>query len=309
MGRAIRSVAAAGLGAAVVVGGVVGAGPASAGEGSGTPAVAGAEFDPMYTHDVFEIGADHHVIGWGPSIYVPILRYDLGGEATEGVAAVLRSGRETVLTRGTDGAVWYAERNGTGAWSGWRSLGGRIVGRPAVMAVGGLSVVAVRGTDGFLYDRERNGLSWSPRWRKVGRQVRGSVALGKGRAGAAFTAYAEGSDGRLRMATRAGTSGAAWAGWTALPEAPSGGRFVNDPGADPYSTVLLIRGNDSACWAYDADGAQHWQLLGGLFTTGFAAISQQDPGSSRGIFLFGRGRNSMLYTAVLGEFTDWHRLR
>jgi hypothetical protein len=329
MSYLIRSSAAVGFGVAMVLAAGATAPPASARTsghgvpvalaqqstvafanpgGIGSPAVAGDEFSPTYTRDVFEIGTDHRIVGWRLVVSSVTRRDDVGGYATEGVAAVVQGTRETVFTRGSDGAVWYRERIGTGSWGPWRSLGGRIVGRPAAMRVGTLTALAVRGTNGYLYDRERNNLSWSSQWRRVNSQLRGSVALGKGLGAAAFTAYGEGPDGHLWTSTRPGTPGANWTPGASLPDAPAGGRYNSDPAADPYSTVLLVRGNETACWVYNADGNQRWQLLGGLFSSGFAAITEQDPGSSRGTFLYGRGRNGKLYQGWLTAFAHWQPL-
>jgi hypothetical protein len=291
--------AAAGFGVAVLVGGVLLAQPASAAVtnpgGIGSPAVVAGVGPGTYPQDVFEIGLDHQVVRWHTAdTRMQVTGWEtLGGYATDGVAAVLQGERETVFTRGRDGAVWYRERTGTAPWGGWQSLGGRILGRPTAMLAGDLVVVAVRAPNGAMYDRDRTVSGWTPRWRLVGGQLLGSPALGA--VGySVFAAFAVGRDSRLWLTTRADSVLDTWAPWRRLPDPPARVTVNGDPGAIPTAGVVFVRGQDGSCWMYDSGAWPAWRPLGGRFSSGFAG----DMGQDLTLFIYGRGTNGKLYYQV-----------
>ena len=219
----------------------------------------------------------------------PSQRYSIGGYATSGPAAVLAGdGWTIVVVRGRDGAVWLTQRQRTGPWPRWQSLGGRTTDRPALgFGAAGLTV-SVRGTDGVLWERERSaGGTWGS-WRSTGRRIVGGPGAGS---------YRD-PEGRIwRWQASPGQ-------WTQLPAMPGGLRPVSEPFTfDHFSAGVLIRGSDGQCWSYELGFG--WSSLGGQFVSGFAAVSQSD-GVVGGVWIYGRGTNGKLYQ--LGTGPTWRQL-
>lgn len=172
------------------------------GQISARPAVAATGYGRVH---VYVRGADGSVwqrwagpggfgSGWTP----------LGGALAAGAApaaAALAAGSPYVVVRGTDGALWQRYYR-AGAWSGWSSLGGRVLDDPAVAATPDGLVVFAKGVDGALWGRSFTGGSWSG-WFSLG----GTLASG--------ATVAVGSDGRFDVfivATDGHTYSRAWTG-------------------------------------------------------------------------------------------------
>jgi peroxiredoxin len=76
------------------------------------------------------------------------------------------SGRVDLFVQGTDGALWH--KGGTGTWSGWQSLGGKLTSSPAATSPGNnLIDVFARGTDGAVWYKDWDGTAWSS-WQSLG---------------------------------------------------------------------------------------------------------------------------------------------
>jgi hypothetical protein len=213
MTMSIRSLAVAGLGAALLTASASVAGPAYATPipnpgGIGAPAV-GVGGDPIQPEvGIYEVASNHHVVLWGldgPGGNEARGRQDLGGYATDGVSVA-----SSVFVRGADGAVWY--RN----WRPWRSLGGRIVGRPSAVVTsdgtnGTVVTVVVRGVNGALYQRVWTRVGWSPAWQRVGGALTSSPSIAVTSGG--ILLYALGRDSQMWSATRGIGPQDQWSGW------------------------------------------------------------------------------------------------
>jgi hypothetical protein len=116
------------------------------------------------------------------------------------------------------------------------------------------------------------------------------------------TAYVEGRDGRLWTSHRGLTAQAGWSRWTPLPDSPGGRAFYSEPGADPFSAAVFVRGNDGIAWML---GENHrWVALGGRFTSGLTGLSQTvGQGTSTITRVYGRGLNGLLYYRSLSSPT------
>lgn len=250
------------------------------------------------TTDLFELDSQHHVIYLDP---ISGSRSDLGGFAVDGLAAAggTSGTAETVLIRGTDGAVWMREQVDDAVWGPWQSLGGQVNTRPAAAESGNLLLVVVRGTDGRMYERIRSGRTWSAAWQPVNARFLGALTLG--RSGDNFVVYGKGLDGRLLTATRANTPKAEWSPFTPVPA--RSGLVLTEPAVDPVAGNLYVRGTDGACWTFDpAKPSTGWRSLGGDFITGFAAFTAPQSGT----VLLGRGPDNLLYILTAGQWVIWH---
>jgi len=200
------------------------------------------------------------------SIYGQRFRWgSLGGVVFDSAAGRNEDGRIEVFARGTDGALWQiwqtAPNNG---WSGWNSMGGRIVGPHAVgrNADGRLEVFA-RGTDGALWQiwqtAPNNG--WSG-WSSMGGVVSDPVV-------------ASNADGRLEVFVK-GTDNALWHIWQTAPN--NGWSGWHSLGGSLASRVsvgrnqdgrleVFVRGTDGALWniwqTAPNSGWSGWNSMGG----------------------------------------------
>jgi hypothetical protein len=123
------------------------------------------------------------------------------------------SGRLDVFVRGTDSAVWYRWFSG-GKWSGWQSLGGRIVGEPGAASTGaGKLDLFARGTNNALWTRNYGvtGAGWSS-WASLGGTLSSSSSATVPAAGV-MTAFVLGGDGSYYYRQR--SAAGVWARWQA----------------------------------------------------------------------------------------------
>jgi hypothetical protein len=214
MATTIRSLAVAGLGAALLTASAAVAGPACAtpmpnpgGIGAPAAAMTNNTYEPEV--NIFEVASNHHVVVWhlaGMAGNEATWRTDLGGYATGGVSMAASS----VFVRGADGAAWYY--NG----QGWRFLGGRIIGYPSAVATsdethGRVVIVMVRGVNGAMYERVWTAVGWSPAWQRVGGALTSSPSVAATSAG--ILVYALGRDGQMWSSTRGSGLQGQWSGW------------------------------------------------------------------------------------------------
>ena len=185
-------------------------------------------------------------------------------------------GRLDLFAVGAGGAVWH--RWGTfGAWEGWESLGGEVVGTPAVVTWGPdrLDLFAV-GTDGRLFHKAWDGASWRPNgtgWRPLGGDVIGSptaVSWAPGR----LDVFAPHPGGGIRHINGDGES---WASWENL-----GGDVRWSPTAvswGPERLDVFVVGTDRRLFHKAWDGSDWlpgptvWRPLGGSVAGTPAAVA------------------------------------
>jgi hypothetical protein len=187
----------------------------------------------------------------------------LGGQLPAGTgpgACSWGSGRLDVFVQGTNGALYH---KGSGAWSNWENLGGKLTSSPAVASSGTNRIdVFVRGTDGAPYQRSWTGTRWSS-WAALD----GLIAQGTGPAACSW------GSGRLDVFVQ-GTNGAlyhkgsgAWSNWENL-----GGKLTSSPAAAAASSTsridVFVRGTDYSLWqkTYN-NGWSGWISLGVLSQT------------------------------------------
>ncbi len=226
--------------------------------------------------------------GWGAP-------QSLGGVLTSGPAAItIGTGTEFVDTwvfaRGTDQAVWFRSfSDGSGLWTRWASLGGKVIGAPGVTCIGpppASPVVFVRGPGNALYQRSLSGGGWVSRG---GRLASSPAGLS--------TVATNGPPGLDVFAL--GTDLAVWefnGAWHRV-----GGKSTVAPAAvrlPSGETDLFARGTDNALWmnarAPGATAWQGWHRAGGFLTSAPAA----------GVFPFSPRTLSVL--ALGGDGALWH---
>ena len=239
----------------------------------------------------------------------------LGGRLIGG-PAVVRAGAGAglaVFGRGTDNALWWTHQGGSGAWSGWQSLGGVLTSGPGAAAgvtVGFGPVAAfARGTDGAMWYRVQGpGGGWSA-WRSLG----GRLLPGTGPA-------AVNAEGNLVVAV-IGTDRHIWVfgpmgmqvyGWVDF-----GGRTGSTPGITnniaprvvPFQLVVLARGTDNALWYRQSIlpiGIQGgWTSLGGRLTSGPAAATV--PGGTSYVFVLGTDNLPWMRSGIWPTLGPWTR--
>ena len=205
--------------------------------------------------EVFVVGTDHalwHIAqtsangpwgGWA----------SLGGLITSDAAVLTYAGGNPlagsidVFALGADQALWHIYQTSPGgAWSGWTSLGGSLMGDPAVhLNTDGRVEVIVRGTDSALWDAAQtsSGGSWGS-FVSLGGFITSDPALqenGDGR----LEAFARGGDNALWHIAQT-SPGAGFAGWASL-----GGVLANSPaavGVDSGTLDVFVEGSDTALW-------------------------------------------------------------
>ncbi len=166
-------------------------------------------------------------------------------------------GRVDLVARATDGRLLHRMSSTPGAWSGWVSLGGKLLEgtAPAVAWTpsGRLDVYGV-GTDRAAWRRSRTGSGSWTEWQKVGGGTRNDL-----------TAVATGTS-EVTVAAR-GTDNAGWA--LTVPSSTSTGRWTRLGGtlaeapavvAAPRSTrpIVIGTGTDGNLWATERRADRTW---------------------------------------------------
>jgi hypothetical protein len=297
----------------VVAGCGVGAVPASAQPvgnpgGIGAPGLAavgdGSFGDPM---DVFETQTDHRVVRWSIEPDAIIRQVDLGGYSTDGVGAVRDgAGGEVVVVRGRDGAVWYQETTGNNGWTGWQSLGGRIVGHPAVAAdpagLGTGLVVVARGADGALFEQARTGSTWNLQWTRVGGRLASSASIAE--LDNSYLVYALGTDHRMRRTTRTLGASRTWSPWQTITWRDTPTHIIQpgyEPGINAHARQVSITDTTGQRYLGSLDGSSaSGGGTGQFISPTFTLTSTSTPRSDfvPGWRSVGRGRNGLLYYNV-----------
>jgi hypothetical protein len=132
--------------------------------------------------------------------------YGLGGVtlAGSGPAAVNVGGTLYVLAIRPDGSVWVnSNSTSDGAWSGWKSLGGRASGDVGVASPApGVGVVFVRGLDNAVWYNEFAGTTAgvTPGWHSLGGSLTSGVGAGSAPDGSTAVLVL-GPNGRIYLRT------------------------------------------------------------------------------------------------------------
>lgn len=143
---------------------------------------------------------------WGPW-------QDLGGVLAAGTgpaAVALGGGSVAVFVQGTTGALYQNLRSGSGRWSGWLTLGGRVLNDPAAaVPASGQPSVFVRGSTSALYENTRGSTGTWSGWFNLGGATTTGPAAAASAASSRVDVVVMGTDGRLYQRTQTGT----WSGW------------------------------------------------------------------------------------------------
>ncbi len=226
---------------------------------------------------------------------------DLGGLATSTPDVAVGSGRVDVVVRGGDQAIWH-RAHVAGAWTPWRSLGGRLASGPSVVATaGGRLDVFARGTDGAVWQRTATGGAWGA-WRSLGGALTAdpdAVSPAPGR----WDVFARGTDGALWQRTfRSG----AWGPWVGL-----GGAAASGPGVSTASGRLdvAVVGTDGVLWVRAWDGSRWsgWSSLGGLLSADPGLVRAPAGGPLHVVSAGGDGTSLYGRTAEGGAWGPWVR--
>ncbi len=184
------------------LGGDVTAPPGIAAESNGQAAVAVRGID----HAIY-VNSYSPATGWSGFSRIAGTALD----APVGVAFT-PSGDLDVFVTGINDAIWLNTRH-NGAWSGWQSLGGVVVGGPnAVMVPGGPVQVFAQGGAGVGYVNSYSGTTWSG-WKSIGGVLTSTPAAAAPASGSSWV-VGDGTDGHLWLNTY---SGGTWSGWSQLP--------------------------------------------------------------------------------------------
>lgn len=163
------------------------------------PSVAFA--DPAHW-TLFATGTDGQVVQRGTSTGWSSLGAP-GGRAVYGrpSAAVDSQGRVHVAVRSAADDVWTRDRDASGEWSPWTSLGGTVSGSPTLVAVGDAVVLYARAADYTLWQqRYENGAwqGWTKRDEFPSAAFDGALGAAAGPGGTVDAVY-RGVDGRVHL--------------------------------------------------------------------------------------------------------------
>jgi beta-N-acetylhexosaminidase len=137
----------------------------------------------------------------------------IGGLAADAPigATYTASGDLDVFVTGLNDTLWENTLQ-AGAWAGWQSLGGVVIGGPAVVTVpGGPVQLFVRSTGGAVAERTYSG--GSSAWTNLGGMVTTSPSAASEGGGTSLV-VAQGLNGDLYQNTY---NGSTWSGWQLLP--------------------------------------------------------------------------------------------
>ncbi|QXJ22322.1 hypothetical protein AGRA3207_003307 [Actinomadura graeca] len=263
------------------------AAPAASAAAAAGPAPLAAAAPPAYAADL-------------PSLTTPQVAYDrTANQPAKGVAA-----------RGTDGALLYAARSGTG-FAPFQSLGGVTVGDPsAVVTSSGNTELIVRGTDNQVYANTVTpsgtvtGYSLVP-----GLTVTGDIEsiVPADEPAGSVRIFARGPEGAVWTNVRRNGS---WAGWSSL-----GGFITSDITASRlYSSIggnvrIFVRGSDHRVYLNQVSpsGSSGFTAVDDMRVTSNIAIRDSD--AINGFEIFARGEDNRVYARnVLVTGSTWKPL-
>jgi hypothetical protein len=182
---------------------------------------------------------------------------NLGGVARSEPSAISWGpGHSAVFVRGSDGALWYLQRN-NGVESGWLSLGGQITWNPGAVALGpNHMMVFYRGTNRQLWYREYLNGTWGPHTSLSGVLTSSPIAVSWGDSHVAVFTRGQAND----LWYRERNSGS-WGAWVGL-----GGNFATDPVAVARGVGVMdvfVRSGALTLRAGFSGGGWAWSNLGG----------------------------------------------
>ncbi|RAY13358.1 hypothetical protein DPM19_19995 [Actinomadura craniellae] len=232
-----------------------------------------------------------------PDLRTPQVAYDpRATQSAKGVAA-----------RGTDGALLYSARSGTG-FAPFQSLGGIIVGDPSAVVTANGTEMFARGTDDRVYTNTVTpsgaitGYSVVPGLTVTG-EVESVIPLGEPLN--SIRIFARGPEGAVWTNIRRNGS---WAGWTSL-----GGIITSDITASRQflsarGVRIFVRGTDNRVYSLDIgpNEVTGFQALGTLRVTSNIAVT--DDTSFNSSLIIARGEDNRLYSRLLLNGGDWQPL-
>jgi hypothetical protein len=210
---------------------------------------------------------------------------NLGGVARSEPSAISWGpGHSAAFVRGSNGALWYLQRN-NGVESGWLSLGGQVTWNPGAVALGpNHMMVFYRGTNRQLWYLEYLNGSWGPHTSLSGVLTSSPIAVSWGDNHVAVFTRGQANDLWYRE-----RNGSSWGAWVGL-----GGNFGTDPVAVARGVGLMdvfVRGNIGRTMKISSSGGAwgSWIDLGnppgGTLSEPGAAVS-----SSGALTVFARGQ-------------------
>ncbi|TYK51402.1 hypothetical protein [Actinomadura decatromicini] len=233
-----------------------------------------------------------------PDLSTPQVAYDrLANQTAQGVAV-----------RGTDGALLYAARSGSG-FAALQSLGGFIVGDPSAVATSNGTDLFVRGGDNQVYANHV-----APSGAVTGYSVLSGLTV-TGEIESIVPAdeptgtvriFARGPEGAVWTNVRRNGS---WVGWSSLggfiTSDITAGRLIGPIGGN---VRIFVRGGDNRVYLNQISptGASGFQAVDNMRVTSNIAIRDSDPINA--LAIFARGEDNRVYTRDLFTGTPWKPL-
>ncbi len=227
--------------------------------------------------------------------YAPPPLVDAPVVATVGSAAVPAPGAVVVVVRGSNGALWHRDFDGSSWSAAWESLGGTASGTPSLVASPGDRLdLVVRAGDKSVAWQSRQGGVWSA-WQSLGGVATSDAVIGFD--GTGYEMVTRGTNNRLATKRLVGTT---WSGWVDL-----GGLATSNPAlaSDAARSSFAVRGAEGniAVNAYEG-GWAGWTDLGGRGTSDPAIALT--PGG-RHVFVRGEGAGAYARQNVGSGWTAW----
>lgn len=244
------------------------------------------------------------VVAWTMALGAMAAAADAFPRQRTGPVITTENGFLYVFARSGTGSLAYREYI-RGSWSGWRDLGGQIVGEPqAVSWYNGHVAVFVRGTDDRIHRRTLVAGSWSG-WEALNSpRITGDpelVAWSTSR----IDVFARGADNGDLIHGFVDGSGS-WGGWESL-----GGGIVGKPSSISWNAghlQVFVRGTDDKLYQrWYSGGWSQWEAVG---TTQITAAPEAVAWSSGRVDVFARGVNADLAHAFYanGIWQGWESL-
>jgi acylphosphatase len=235
----------------------------------------------------------------------------LRGTALDPLVASNLDGRLEVFARGNDNALWHIwQLVPNGGWSGWASLGGGIVGRPAVgRNADGRLEVFVRGTDNALHHmwQVAPNSGWS-KWQSLGGGLTGAPAVARNADGR-LEVFVRGTDIALHHMWQVAPNGG-WSSWQGL-----GAILKSDPVVERNADGRLevfVRGTDNALhhtWQVAPNsGWSGWAGLGGGLAGAPVVGSNEDGGLEVFVRATDNALHHMWQVAPNSGWSNWQGL-
>jgi hypothetical protein len=218
-------------------------------------------------------------------------------------AASRGPGDMVVLARGADGAI-YERHVAAGAWTAWRSIGGRASSGPAVAAYGSAIHAFVVGLDLAVYENVLRDGTWSG-WTSLGGAASSAPSAIARRGTNILDLSVRGTDNAIHH--RLFQPGAGWSPWGSLGGALTSAPALNSQ--DPGVLNVFSRGTNGQLYqrAWNGSAWSDWMALGGALTGAPTIVSRHQ----NQLDLFVRGTNRSLYqrwwTGSQG-WSDWIQL-